>query len=110
VVGKTTPTIPFNTPQCLLKEGPSRVHRCDVPLTADSDVVPYNRIIAGLGRRAPRVTVVDATPFICPAGVCPAIMDGVVVHRDDDHLSATFARTVAAQFEALLAASGVLPR
>ncbi|MDX6670824.1 MAG: hypothetical protein QOI91_1187 [Solirubrobacteraceae bacterium] len=107
VVGETSPTMPFKPPACLLSKGPSRVRECDVPLSRDRAVVPFNRVIQGLPRRVPGVTVVSATPFICPDGTCPAILGGMVVHRDDDHLTATFARHSAPQFEDMLRRAGV---
>ena len=64
-------------------------------------------MIAGLPKRFPGVTVVDPTPIVCPDKVCKAVIDDVVVHRDDDHLSATFARDSAAKFETMLYKAGV---
>jgi hypothetical protein len=99
--------MPFHPPACLVDKGPSRYHECDVKLSVDKEVLPFNRVIRGLPKRVPGVKVVDATPFICPNGTCPAIDGGVVVHRDDDHLSATWARKSAGKFEDMLKRAGV---
>jgi peptidoglycan/LPS O-acetylase OafA/YrhL len=106
VVGITTPQMPFRVPACLIAKGQG-TKACDVPLVETSEVAPYNDVIRGLPRRARGVHVIDTTPIICPGKVCPAIMNNIVVHRDDDHLSATFARSVADQYQALIAATGV---
>ena len=57
--------------------------------------------------RFPGVAVVDPTPLVCPDEVCPAMIGDVIVHRDDDHVTATFARSVATEFEAMLLRAGV---
>jgi peptidoglycan/LPS O-acetylase OafA/YrhL len=106
VVAKTTPNIPWRVPACLA-EHDKDTGACDMPLDQDRAVRPFNRVIAGLPQQHPHVTVVDPTPIICPGGVCPAMIDGLIVHRDDDHISASFARASADPFEAMLERAGV---
>jgi len=48
-----------------------------------------------------RVKVVDLNNVICPSGTCRAILDGRVVMRDSHHLTASFAATLASDFEPL---------
>jgi hypothetical protein len=43
--------------------------------------------------------VLDLTPWICPTDRCPAVIGGMIVYRDVDHLTATYARTLGAVFE-----------
>lgn len=50
---------------------------------------------AEAARLVPDATVVDLTRYMCTDDVCPAVIGGVVVHRDNSHLSATFAATLA---------------
>jgi hypothetical protein len=39
---------------------------------------------------------VDLSDVICPTkGKCPAVVDGMIVYRDDHHLTATFAASLA---------------
>ena len=106
VVGLTTPNMPFRVPACLAAHGKGTT-RCDAPLSEDAEVAPYNAAMRRLPDEVPGVTVVDATPIICPGGTCPAMIDGIIVHRDDDHLTATFAHHVAAAFEQMLRDAGV---
>lgn len=106
VVAKITPTLPFHVPACLAAH-PRGTKACDARLSANRDELAYNRVIAGLPRRFRRVSVVDPTPIICPGGYCPAFLHGQVVHRDDNHVSATFSRTVASRWEAMLTRAGV---
>lgn len=34
-----------------------------------------------------RVTPIDLSPLLCPDAECPAVLDGVLLYRDDSHLS-----------------------
>ena len=49
--------------------------------------------------------VVDLTRYYCTATVCPAVIGGVVVHRDPTHLTNTFAKTLAPYYGAAIAAA-----
>jgi peptidoglycan/LPS O-acetylase OafA/YrhL len=48
------------------------------------------------------ITHVDLTEWICPDDVCPAVVGNVAVYRDDNHLSSSYARTLAPVLEAQL--------
>jgi peptidoglycan/LPS O-acetylase OafA/YrhL len=102
VVSEILPTLPQRVPACLAAAGKPTSH-CDFPARADRRVKPYNATLRVLARRAKRVTVFDPVPIGCPDGVCRALSVGVVVHRDDNHLSATFVRSRAREFGAALA-------
>ena len=49
-------------------------------------------------------TYVDTRPVFCPDERCPVVIGGVVVYRDNQHVSATYARTLAPFLAPLLAA------
>ena len=42
----------------------------------------------------PGVHVVDLTDYVCPTARCAAVVGGVLVYRDGNHLTATYARTL----------------
>ncbi len=105
VVSEIMPTLPERIPACLAEAG-KPTSDCDFPVSVDSDVPAYNAIIRGLPRRAPRLSVFDPVPIGCPDGICHAMAGDVVVHRDDNHLSATYVRSRAKQFAAALARAG----
>ncbi|WP_423462540.1 acyltransferase family protein [Promicromonospora sp. MS192] len=44
----------------------------------------------------------DLTDALCTADECPAVVGNVLVYRDDDHISATYVRTVAPYLDTLL--------
>ena len=105
IVSEIMPTLPERIPACLAEAG-KPTSECDFRASVDRDVGPYNAIIRGLVRRAPRLAVFDPLPIGCPRGVCHALDGDVVVHRDDNHLSATYVRSHAKQFEAALERAG----
>jgi hypothetical protein len=54
------------------------------------------------------VSYVDTLRMFCTASTCPAVIGGVVVWRDDDHATATYATTLAPYLSAALAKLGAL--
>jgi hypothetical protein len=52
------------------------------------------------------VHLIDVTGEICPDDLCRAVIGNALVYRDKSHLSATFARTLAPQFERGLRETG----
>jgi hypothetical protein len=54
---------------------------------------------------------VNLDKLVCPRlPVCDAVIGNIIVRRDASHLTATFARALAPQLEALLHAQHVLGR
>jgi hypothetical protein len=106
VLAETIPKIPFAVPACLAEHGPDG-DDCDVPVDADEDVAPYNAAMVEAAGGREDVTIVDPTPIVCPDGTCPALIGGEIVRRDDDHLTASFARAAAPALEAMLRHAGV---
>ncbi|MGN7188996.1 acyltransferase family protein [Microbacterium enclense] len=51
----------------------------------------------------PRVSVLDLSQYLCPAGRCPAVIGNVAVYMDDNHLSGTYARSLSPAVQAALA-------
>ena len=43
----------------------------------------------------PLVHVSDLTSWISPTDRCPAVIGGVLIYRDGNHLTATYARSLA---------------
>ncbi|HEX4344629.1 MAG TPA: acyltransferase family protein [Solirubrobacteraceae bacterium] len=105
VVSEILPTLPQRVPACLAAAGHPTT-TCDFPVSGDRQVGAYNAIVRGLAQRAPHVSIFDPTPIGCPGGVCRAMSGNIVVHRDDNHLSAAYVRSRADQFEAAMAKAG----
>ena len=105
VVSRILPTLPERVPACLAAAGRPTA-RCDFPVSADRRVSSYNAIVERLAQRAPRVTAFDPTPIGCPRRVCRALAGDIVVHRDDNHLSAGYVRSRAEQFADAMSRAG----
>jgi peptidoglycan/LPS O-acetylase OafA/YrhL len=106
VVSEILPTMPESVPACLLEHGMS-TKRCNFAVAGDRKVGRFNTAIDSLADTHRNVVVVDPSTIPCPDGRCPAVMDGTIVHRDDNHLSATFVREHADAFGDLLGAAGL---
>ncbi|MFT3875721.1 MAG: acyltransferase family protein [Propioniciclava sp.] len=88
---------------CLLDRGESA---CAVPAAKIFDPKqPNNALVkSATGRGAFRA--VDLTPWICPEGQCVPLIGNVFVYLDPNHLTATYARTLAPILDEELRAAG----
>ena len=46
-------------------------------------------------RRTPGAQMIDLTPFYCDEDTCPVVIGGVNVYRDNNHVTVTYAKTLA---------------
>ncbi|WIG56353.1 MAG: O-antigen acetylase [Rhodanobacteraceae bacterium] len=98
-VMRSSPTLPFDGPACVAPR--SRLYaaikgrsRCTAPAhSALGDSVFDWLRTASAGFR--NVHVIDMTDAICPGATCRAEIRGEVVFRDDQHMTATFAASLA---------------
>ena len=63
---------------------------CAVPRSGSLADADPSRALAG-----PGIHLVDLTPWICPDDFCPGVIGNVAVYHDDNHLSRTYATTLA---------------
>jgi hypothetical protein len=61
-------------------------------------------------RRTPGARMIDLTPYYCDRKTCPVVVGGVNVYRDDNHISVTYAKTLAPYLWRAILRTGVLPR
>ena len=89
---------PVEVVPCLL-EDPDDPVRCDAPRgpALDRSAAP---ILAAALEAEPRARAFDLTPAVCGPEVCPAVLDGMVVMRDEHHITATFSRWLAPWIDA----------
>lgn len=95
---RSTPTLPFDGPICLaprshLYRTLMEKNRCTAPAHNQrfDDVYAWLQFAAD---HFDNVRIVDMTDAICPDGLCQAERNGMVVFRDSQHLTATFARSL----------------
>jgi hypothetical protein len=91
---RDTPTSLVSTPDCIrdaLRRKLAPGTRCAVPrsraLVTDPSVVAAERF-------PDRARVIDLSPFFCSTKECFPVVGGVLVHKDQDHLTQDFARSL----------------
>ena len=89
VVMKSLPHAPHDVPDCVSRQ-PERLDRCAFVARER----PAPDFDAESTERVDGAELVDPAPVVCPEGVCPAVMGNALVFRDDNHFTATFARTL----------------
>jgi len=95
---RDTPRLPFDGPDCLAEHAGRPVwlgfrHAC----TADMGDARANQVYEWLraaADRFPNARMLDMNDRVCPGGVCSAELDGLVVFRDSQHLSGSFAASL----------------
>ncbi len=94
IVLRGTPRVPFDVPSCLSR------HAARLPFATDCGFVP-NRTFMTRARRAQdiaarglNVRFIDMNDVVCPTTRCSTQRDQVVVFTDDNHLTASFSRSV----------------
>jgi hypothetical protein len=91
---------PPNVPHCLSTHLTSATY-CDQPL---------HNVINQLGELAEAKTAmaagafyINTQPWFCTTTTCPVMVDNMVVFRDDNHITATYANYLSVPVEASLA-------
>lgn len=103
---RSTPTLPFNGPACMAPrswlyaaiKGPTH---CTAPAhtALSDDVLDWLQTAAS---PFSNVHLVDMTNSICPDAVCHAELNGLIVFRDEQHMTASFAASLAPALAAAL--------
>jgi hypothetical protein len=77
---------------------------CDTPAMDHAQTAS----VEGAWRSLPGVTTVSLDDLICPDGTCPSMVDGIITHRDTNHLTIAYTRHIAGDIDALLREQGVV--
>jgi len=86
------PKPPFNSPGCLSVHLTSAT-ACTVPLSQGLDVpgkLAEERVVAAAGG-----SYLDPDPWFCSATTCAVMVGNLLVYRDDNHVTATYAAYLA---------------
>jgi hypothetical protein len=89
------------TLDCLGRMTGPTTDACDSPRSAA--LAAFDGSADAVARLGHRAALVDLTDRYCTATTCPAVIGGVVVHRDPTHVTATFATTLAPYLGSALA-------
>lgn len=87
----------FAAPDCVQAHGPDSA-LCTIQQRVETRPEDPLRAAAA---RVPGVEVVDLYPYFCTDGACPSVIGNVLVYRDN-HMTNTFARTLASPLAKML--------
>ena len=93
---RDNPRFPFDMYSCV-----EAGEQCAVP---QDQVLARDNPAAALDGR---VVLVDYTPWLCPEGVCGGAIGNIAVYIDDNHVSRSYARTLAPMLDRMLRSHGV---
>jgi peptidoglycan/LPS O-acetylase OafA/YrhL len=99
---RATPRLPFDGPDCLAARHwrPSLLDLakgCRAPADSRQNDKVYAWLTQAAGRFG-NVTTMDLNDLVCPEGTCVAERQGRIVFRDNQHMTASFARSLGPDF------------
>jgi peptidoglycan/LPS O-acetylase OafA/YrhL len=89
----------YDVPACLARNR-SNVMECATPRRLAANA--RHALLEETATQISGATLVDMTDRICTPEVCPAVIDRMITYRDNQHLTATFARSLAPVLQARL--------
>ncbi|MCL2850305.1 MAG: acyltransferase, partial [Micrococcales bacterium] len=92
LVLRDTPTMDVIVPDCVAQHG-TNLAACTSPRV--SALAPDPLAAAAAADTTGLVSVLDLSDMVCDPQHCLPVVGGVIVYFDDNHMSATFARTLA---------------
>jgi peptidoglycan/LPS O-acetylase OafA/YrhL len=102
VVIRNTPWVPFEPTECATTHLDA-LSECAFDRAGAMETAGDAEVAAAA--RVPSATLVDLTDFLCPRDQCPPVIGGTLVWRDTNHMTATYARSLAAALERQLLAT-----
>jgi len=94
-----TPRVSFDIPGCIAE------HPADVRACAISRATAFSSLFATREARLAELTgagLIDLTAAVCPEMPCQVVRDGMILYRDNHHLTATFSASLAPFLDAAL--------
>ena len=94
IVIRGTPRVPFNVPRCLSRRLDRLPMAADCVYSLDRRFVARARRAQDVAARGLRVTFLDMGDQVCASARCTTMRNGMVMFTDDNHLTASFARSL----------------
>lgn len=79
---------------------------CDQEVVINPGTLNFENIVRDIASSKPKVLTVSLDELICPRGLCPAEVDGIPTHRDNQHLTWDYAQAIMPQVDQILRAAG----
>jgi peptidoglycan/LPS O-acetylase OafA/YrhL len=79
---------------------------CDEVVDVKRGTQSFEEITRAISADNPKVVSLSLDELICPDNVCPAEVNGIVTHRDNQHLTWDYAEVIMPQVDALLTRLG----
>jgi len=101
---RDNPSFTLDIPTCLARAVRHSWHRnssCDMEKSASLDPAVFEAEKVG-ARGLPNVHFIDLTDLFCSKSVCRTVQGGVVMYRDNNHLTGSFANSLAPVLESML--------
>ena len=93
--------LPDDQTQACVAQRPDDPDNCS---RRQQDAMPGDAQVEA-ANHTPAVTLVNLTDSFCVNGRCPPVIGNVLVYRDDQHLTATYVRTLAPHLDASIASA-----
>jgi hypothetical protein len=105
IVIRGTPRVPFDVPACLSRRAARLPFATDCTYALDRAFMARARRAQEHAAQGLNVTFVDMQDQVCGTARCDTFRDGTVLFTDDNHLTATFSRSMGTVLGERLAAA-----
>ena len=79
---------------------------CDQKVDVKTGTQSFEEVARAIANKNPNIVSVSLDELICPGGTCPAEVDGIPTHRDNQHLTWDYAEAIMPQVDALFTKLG----
>ncbi len=107
IVVRALPWVPFNVPSCLSRRAAGLPFSSDCAFTPDRAFAARARGVQDRAASGLSVAFVDLNDRVCGVapGRCATERDGMVLYTDDNHITASFSRSLAPELGARIGAA-----
>ncbi len=105
IVIRDVPLVPFDVPSCLSRRAAQLPFATDCTFEPDRTYITAARLAQDVAAFGLGVRFVDMNDQVCPGVPCATMRNRMVLYSDDDHITATFSRSLGEVLGARVAAA-----
>jgi hypothetical protein len=94
IVLRDVPLVPFDVPSCLSRRAAGLLFAGDCTFEPNRSRIAEARLLQDIAAFGLDVRFADMSDRVCPTSPCATMRDGMTIYTDDDHITATFSRSV----------------